>query len=406
MNSLEREMLPSGEHPHDIFRKISESIDTIIRYPEHIDSLLKQPRLESDAKKTPVDEKIECNMSVIVILGLIFNFKDEKKLGNFRLFIESFLEEPAAETVDIPVSSIDFISFLKKFSEQMGGVYDPLSNFRRMLGEGTKYAPFQEISIKIFKTIFFRQNISKLSFYEFSLINNFYTRQFDGVDYVNRMLDSFSRFYVMEIEKSYVSNFSYVLSDRFIYTFAKTVRSMVNACNGLIAELKLSQEDVTRIYYILLIFSTDNGKSIFANEFGNTELFYCAARTINQNPEFAKELLKFMKAKLCWVFESERRGIAVQQVYQTIYKYEYKKIIGGLRKVNGFCRTSKRVVVSPANAVENKKYNLKVNVLRDTPTTDRKNTKQAFSPLSRRIGEARQSGKDEDFDSKRKLFFE
>lgn len=155
-----------------------------------------------------------------------------------------------------------------------------------------------------------------------------------------------------------------------------------------------------------MAFYAETRDSIFLKNYSISDLFYCAVHTFYQASGFSRKLEYFIKTRLFWTFVAEKNRVSIESIYQSIYKYEYLKIIGELRVAQPvyfkYSFTESESSSSTLSSIS--KGFLKANVVSDAPKINKNRSVKVFSPLSQRIAAAR--GLRESLDSKRKLNFE
>lgn len=301
------------------------------------------------------------------------------------------------------VKALDYLQFIKIFCDIYNDSGNPVEYFIALLGHSTDPVSFEATAYKIFKIVFFRQNPAKIAFYDLSLIANLWRLHFREDAYIKSVVRRLCYNFVMDISLTHVANGKYIISKRFMRGFAVKIESLINTFNGLVNEMPIDQSIIPKIIFVFLIFHIEK-RSIFLQNFGEPELFYCAVRTFYSGIEFAKKLENFIKTRLFWEFKTENTKYTIDKLFQTIYKHEYKKIIGSIKPtkiISG--KYSTRNVGVPSCTINQKRHIIKTSVLNVTPKVNRSKTVNAFSPLSQRIGEA--AGIRDNFDSKRKLNF-
>lgn len=314
-------------------------------------------------------------------------------LGNLSMSVES----------RVSASVQDYLEFIRQFCDIYDGTGNPMGHFMALLGYSTDPASFEVAGYKIFKILFFRQNPPKIAFYDVSLAASLWRAHFRDSAYFRSILRRMCYNFVVDTGLTHVANGRYVISRQFMREFAEKIEALVNAFNGLVSEMPIDGSAIPKIVFVFLIFHIER-RSVFLSSFGEPELFYCVVRTFYSGTGFAKRLENFIKTRLLWEFRTEDTGYTIDRLFQTVYKYEYKRFIGSIkpaRIISG--KYSTRSVGVPSCSISQERRAIKTSVLNVTPRVNRARTVSAFSPLSQRIGEV--AGIRDNFDSKRRLNF-
>lgn len=300
-----------------------------------------------------------------------------------------------------------FFTFLKTFFEKQNPTISPIENLIQILELEKNRAIIEPLAIKYFKVIFYFQKPLSPSYYELSVIYNMMKIDFKECQYIRSVVNVILREFILKLVKKYVSNTRIKLTNAQVKEFSGIIEITINAFNGIIVELDVEPAEISKIIYIMLCFYLNRYKSEFHKNYGIRELFYCAVRATHQGRQFAKRLECFIASKLKWKLKTEDQEFTCDKVYQTLFKYEYKKDIGKIRHRNaGYMKYPGGLngVSSNSSSSEESQRVLITKIVQTTPKMNKSQEKYAFSPLSRRIGESLQDK--ESLDSKRKLKFE
>lgn len=306
----------------------------------------------------------------------------------------------------------NFFIFLKTFFEKQISTISPIENMIQFL-EMEKNRPIIEpLAIKYFKVIFYMQKPLYPSYYELSVVYNFMKAKFKDDEYIRSVLNVLLKEYIIYISNLYTSNNHRIILNLIknrsliLNEFFEIIEMMINAFNGAIVELDVDSKSISRILYTMLCFYANKNKSEFLKEFGVHELFYCSVRSVYQGKQFAKKLECYIATMLKWKLLTHNEEYTCDKIYQTFFKYEYKKIIGKIKNRNGgyLYNIDKNEEDMGNGSSEESQKVLITKIVQTTPKIKKSEEKFAFSPLSRRIGEAIQDK--EGFSSSRKLKFD
>lgn len=392
------EMIPKGEECCKLYGDVTEAIDFLMGIPAQ-DSAKSIAVNDIDGKSTA--EKYTPGVQLAM---QVFRSLSVDRLEKLRVLVEALSDMAVFTAAGAATDRAAFLGFLRAFCNMNNYGSDPLGLLRTMLSASTDPAFFEATSLKIFRGLFFCQRAAHVSFYELSLATRLHRVHFAEDAHVQRVVTDLARCFVSDISKSFAAKETYVLSRRFLNGFAVRMQELVNAFNGLVCELAIDQAAISKIVFILLVFSAERKRSAFMQIFGEPELVYCAVRTLYSGIGFAKRLENFMKTRLLWESKMDKTNATLDRAFQTLYKYEYKKIIGSQQPQRIVAsRYMSRVASMPSCATGRRRGSITTSVLPVTPRMSRTRAVSAFSPLSRRIGE--NAGARESFDSKRRLDF-
>ncbi|KAM0679928.1 hypothetical protein GINT2_001869 [Glugoides intestinalis] len=301
----------------------------------------------------------------------------------------------------------DFFNFLKLFSQTMRPGISPIESFIQVLEMDKNRAIVEPFAVKYFKVLFYMQKPVTPTFYELSIVYNMMKIYFKEDPYLKAVVDVIIKEFIVHLNTKYVSNTEITLTNSQVYEFTKIIKSMINAFNGTVIELEIEASDISKIIFVMMCFYFNRNSSVLYDMFGIRELFYCAVRSVYQGHMFAKKLECLISSKLRWRMKMENEEYTCDKVYQTLFKYEYKKIIGKIRyKEHCYSGSLSKSFNGSSHSTSSEKNQrvLITNIVKTTPKINKKKEKYAFSPLSRRIGDSLK--KKESLDSKRKLKFD
>jgi len=402
------------------YNKVFVAIDTILKYPEHTKMALEASPREAQKEKSDdnqldggnwrenIEDEIKENMDVIESVTSVLDIRDEKKLKNIRMMFGK-LAASANNLIagDAGQDAGEIIRFVKIFSEHSANAQQPFMAFKSMLGNGTSpsYPPFQSVAKRFFECVFFFQRVHSVDFYEFALISNICNIHFSGSPYFCGITDRMALLFITGICKNYVGRRPYKFTMDFILEMRKVVLGLSNAFNGIVNELSVEESTIPKIVYIILVFHWERRVSIFMNTYGVPELLYCAIRTFYREPSCKRRIEDFMRKRLKWTFVADKNDQSLSGLFQTVYKYEYFKILGSITSsVTPTLEKFGKPKLSPDVYDGKANHKLVTRVVSRIPKMDQSKVVKAFSPLSRRIGEKTENK--ESFDSRRKLQFE
>lgn len=301
----------------------------------------------------------------------------------------------------------DFFNFLKLFCQTMRLGISPVESFIQVLEMDKNRSIVEPFAVKYFKVLFYMQKPVAPSFYELSIVYNMMKVYFKEDPYLKAVVDVIIKEFIIHLNTKYTCNSEIILTNQEVYEFTKIITSMINAFNGTVVELEIEATDISKIIFVMMCFYFNRNKSVLYDMFGVRELFYCAVRSVYQGHAFAKKLECLISSKLRWRMKMENEEYTCDKVYQTLFKYEYKKIVGKVRsKEHSYSGSLSKNFNGSSHSTSSEKNQrvLITNIVQTTPKINKKKEKYAFSPLSRRIGESLE--KKESLDSKRKLKFD
>ncbi|KAI5171642.1 hypothetical protein PAEPH01_1663 [Pancytospora epiphaga] len=301
-----------------------------------------------------------------------------------------------------PTCSMEsYIRFLRTFSAKLGCNVNAKDGLIVMLSPGDKYTMLETTASRLFNVLFLMQRLSKISFYELSIISTFQRIHFKDDRCVKEAVTKMCKAYVYNVSREYASYRQYKISTQLLHEFSVRIESYINAFNGLVNELHINQSVIPKILFVLLVFRVDD-ELTFLKSYGEPELFYCSVRIFHSGSEFAKRLENFMKTQLFWEFRTDMKAYTLDHLFQAIYKYEYRKLIGGINKINEISSkyASKRIKTFVPHQ---QRPMMSINIIPSVPNMDESKSIKTFSPLSRKIAEA--AGLRDNIASKRKLDF-
>lgn len=365
---------------------------------------------ESSSSKDSVDTFIQIGSLAVHIrenVAAIFNKATPLELKRFVSFLHQIKNYSSHYQTKFTINTKDFLNFLRSYYESTKGNKDPLEVFIQTLERDGNRKIIESLAIKYFKIIFFQQHAKKISFFELSIISNLIRIHFSEDKYIQAIGASIQRTYILSIARNYQCNSNYTITPSFLSKFSYVIDCNINAFNGTISEVGVLESDVSKIIFTIMCFYLNRRDSIFLKYFSDKELFYCALRSVYQGYEFAKKLECFIITKLRWRLKADEEEYTIDKVYQTIFKYEFKKIIGNISLRKSYLPKYSCKMISSStcsNHSDDGNRVLVTKVVQTTPKSKKSQESYAFSPLSRRIGEATQNK--EGLDSKRKLRFE
>lgn len=301
----------------------------------------------------------------------------------------------------------EFFKFLRTYFENMKLGVSPMESFIQILERENNRSVVEPFAIKYFKVIFYLQKPINPSFYEVSMIYNLLKVYFKDDPYIRMVVDVILREFILTLTRRYVSNISTGLTNAQINEFSGIIESTINAFNGTVIELDTEASEICKIIYVMLCFYLSSDVSEFYKIFGMKELFYCAVRSVYQGHEFSKKLECLISSKLRWRLKMDDEEYTCDKVYQTLFKYEYRKLIGKIKyreKLLSMHFAGPNENYSHSSSSEENQRYLVTKIIQTTLKSNKAESKPAFSPLSRRIGESLKNK--ESLDSKRKLRFE
>lgn len=383
------------------------AINLIINLPEKAAEILevnfKEKKMEDDAEsRTDINklkDKAAGEIDSELIIKIMKFFPDGTDLVKFKEMLEAFKDDSGMLIMDEQVSFTKFVDFLFGFGKICGYSSIPIEDFNTLLGQETNSPQFGTASSKLYRFIFYQQKPSKVSFYELSLLSSLQRLYFKENEYVEDSVFKIATTFILGVGLSFSAKRQYLLSDTFIKSFVKRFKSQINAFNGLISDLEVSQKLIPQIVFIMVIFSAELTDSVFKREYGDAELFYCAVRAVCDSPGFSNRLERFITTKLFWNITLDPLA-SLNHLYSTIFRYEYGRIIGEIKPVSGLAALQTHLSGSEHFS------QLKIRIVKNIPKSSQTRSVRAFSPLSRKIGEASTDRQKDSFDSKRKLAFD
>jgi len=329
---------------------------------------------------------------------------DTKK---FRSFLEAVKKHSAGLSTKFSINTEEFLYFLRSYFEKIKNNDDPVESFTLMLERKGDKKIIELLALKFFRVIFLQQIAENITFFELSIIYNFSKMYLNEDKFLQKIKKILLKLFIVQIMTTYQTLSTYILSKQFFSEFTTIFEATINALNGTISEIGVKESDVSKIVFIMICFTLEKSRSDFLRSYSSKELFYCAVRAINQGYTFAKRLECFIITKLRWRLACDEEDYTIDKIYQTVFKYEFKKIIGSVRSNSLYfpkysCKTLHRL--SSNEIHEDKNRILVTKVLQTTPNAKKMKDSYSFSPLSKRIGEATKDK--ESLDSKRKLRFE
>lgn len=338
---------------------------------------------------------------------MVFEDMSVNALNRFITTLIQMKNKSFGKLTKFNTNTEEFFKFLKTYFENMKLGISPQESFIQILERENNRPIVEPFAIKYFKVIFYLQKPINPSFYEVSMIYNLLKVYFKENPYIRMVVDVILREFILTLTRRYVSNISISLTNAQIKEFSGIIESLINAFNGTVIELDTEASEICKIIYVMLCFYLNRSQSEFYKDFGIKELFYCSVRSVYQGHEFSKRLECLISSKLRWRLKMDDEEYTCDKVYQTLFKYEYHKLIGKVKYREKllsmhFARTNENYSHSSSEE-ENQRY-LITKVIQTTPKVNKSESKLAFSPLSRRIGESLKDK--ESLDSKRKLKFE
>lgn len=368
------------------------------------------PFVDESSSKDSVDTFIPIGSLAVHIrekVKLVFGAVPLPELKRFIQFLRQVKSYSSSYKTKFTINTEDFLHFLGLYHESTKINKEPLEMLIEILEREGNREVIEPLADKYFKIMFLQQYPLKVSFFELSVISNLIKMHFNEDRYMQSIRRLIQKFYIINVFKTYQAKFNYKVTSEFISKFSYVVDSNINAFNGTISEIGVQESDVSKVIFIMMCFYLNTRDSIFLKCFSDKELFYCALRSVYQGHSFAKRLECFIATKLRWRLKMDKDEYTIDKVYQTIFKYEFKKVIGTVlqRKLHllkySCTATSSSTCSNPS---DDGNRVLVTKVIQTTPKSKKSKESYAFSPLSRRIGEATQNK--ESLDSKRKLKFE
>lgn len=368
------------------------------------------PFIDESSSKDSVDTFIPIGSLVVHIrekITFMFGTTAPSELKKFASFLQQVKNHSSHYHTKFTINTEDFLNFLRSYHESVKGSKDPLETFIQIIERGGNRQIIEPLATKYFKIMFFQQSSTRVSFFELSIISNLMRMYFKEDRYIEAIRTSILKIYISSIADTYQGIYSYTVTPSFISKFSYVIDSNINAFNGTISEVGVQESDVSEVIFIMMCFYLNRRDSVFLRYFSDKELFYCALRSVYQGHKFAKKLECFISTKLRWRLKIDEEEYTIDKVYQTLFKYEFRKIIGtvSLRRSHlpkYFCRAFSSSTCS--NPSDDGNRVLVTKVVQTTPKSKKSQESYAFSPLSRRIGEGTHNK--ESLDSKRKLRFE
>lgn len=427
MNSDRSTVIYKEENLSTFFQSIVESIEVIQNNGKDVDLVISSANIQFEAENSEIHQMIirrienaedggknsEFNSLItdinfthqvctVVLLKFLFRSYTDSDLTDFSDFIQFLISDISDLRSNFDTNKLIFIKFLKSYFEKSSKDNTPSENLRLMLGNHTEDPLFLDSCSRLYKILFLLQKPKRMSYYEYSHVSSFERMHFPKSSYLMIMEKKISFIFVRTILKSFVSKKKYSISKSSIVKISSIINSFTNAFNGLITELNVGLNLIEKIVYVIAIFYVEDRHSVIVSKFGNMELFYCSVRTFISNRNFGNKLEFFMKTKLCWIIPSAGSNVSLDSIFQTIFRYEFYKFIGFVSPAIKENNISNEISDISESSSENGKF--KTNIIKNVPDVDKQKAVSAFSPLSKRIAEAR--GTRDSPDSKRKLKFE
>lgn len=340
----------------------------------------------------------------------VFSNLQEFDVKHFISFLESLKKLSNGFKTKFSIKIEYFLHFLRSYFEKIKPDAEPVESLITLLERKGNKRVIETMAHKFYKVLFFQQIPVTVSFFEISTIYNFSRTYLIEDKFLQLIKKIILRSFMLSILNRYQSQHTYPTTKTFLSKFSEIFEACINALNGSISEIGVKESDISKIIFIMMSFVLEKSRSIFLSQYSYKELFYCALRSIYQGHIFAKKLECFIITKLRWRLICDEEDYTIDKIYQTIFKYEFRKIIGSLQdKARYLPKHSRKSTLKLLYRLNSKvpdknKINLITKVVHTTPNSKTVKESYTFSPLSKRIGEAMKNR--ESLDSKRKLKFD
>lgn len=326
-----------------------------------------------------------------------------KDLTNMKKIVEELRLLSAGLVVKTKGNISEYLGFLREYCDVLGGSDAVLRGFTTLLGYSTDPEMLSQAAVRLFQVVFLRQCLPRVHFYDLSLLATLQRSSFKANEYMRKVVSWLTYMFVAEISRTYVSKRRYTITGQYLNEFSLKVEPLINAFNGIVNELGVDQAVISKIVFVMLIFELEK-RSVLLKVCDSAELFYCAVRTFYSGIVFAKHLENILKTQLLWTFRSDTKKYTLDSIFQTFYKYEFKKYIGCITHAKVVSSRYSRATVAIPGCTINQRCRTSQDPHVANSVTGTKRRVCAFSPLSRRIAEI--AGLRDNYDSKRKLSFD